>query len=100
MSIRHVVSWRLAAADAAQKREDAEAIKARLEGLRELIDGIRSLEVGFNALNADQNWDLVLVGEYDDAAALARYAVHPAHQEVAAFIRSVTTDRASVDYEV
>ena len=33
-----------------------------------------------------------------DTDALERYQVHPAHQEAAAFVRSVVTERAVVDY--
>lgn len=100
MTVRHVVTWRLSAAEDDLKSEHADAIRAGLQALPALIDGIRSLEVGVNSLNARDNWDLVLIAEYDDADALAHYATHPAHLNVAAFIRSVTSERASVDFEV
>jgi hypothetical protein len=36
------------------------------------------------------NWDVALVAEFADTAALARYQVHPAHVEAGAYVRSVT----------
>ena len=44
------------------------------------------------------NWDLVLIADYDDADGLAAYQTHPEHQKVAAFIRSVISDRTCVDF--
>jgi hypothetical protein len=41
-----------------------------------------------------------LVAEYDDAAALARYQVHPAHVEAGAYVKSVTAERMAVDFVV
>lgn len=100
MTIRHVVSWRLAAADPAAKAGHAAAIRSGLEGLPALVHDIRSLEVGVNSVPSDGNWDLVLIADFDDADALARYTAHPEHQKVAAFIRSVTDKRSAVDFEV
>lgn len=99
MTIRHVVTWRLAATDDTVKAEHAAAIRAGLEGLPGVVDDIRSLEVGVNDVPSDGNWDLVLIADFDDADALARYARHPEHQKVAAFIRSVTDQRSAVDFE-
>jgi len=41
---------------------------------------------------------VALVSEFADVEALERYQVHPAHQEVAAFVRSVVAERSAVDY--
>ncbi|MGN7969385.1 Dabb family protein [Microbacterium sp. 22296] len=98
MSIRHIVLWKLAADDADTRALHAEQIAEKLLALREVVTDIDHIEVGRNVVNPQSNWDVALVSEFADPAALERYQVHPAHQEVAAFIRSVVADRSSVDY--
>ncbi|SDO92687.1 Stress responsive A/B Barrel Domain [Microbacterium sp. ru370.1] len=98
MSIRHIVLWKLAADDADTRALHAEQISERLLALREVIDDISHLEVGRNVANPQSNWDVALVSEFADVDALERYQVHPAHQEVAGFVRSVVSERSCVDY--
>ncbi|KTS01500.1 MULTISPECIES: Dabb family protein [Microbacterium] len=98
MSIRHIVLWKLAADDADTRALHAEQIEERLLGLRDVIDEIEHLEIGRNVVSPQTNWDVALVSQFADADALERYQVHPAHQEVAAFVRSVVAERACVDY--
>jgi hypothetical protein len=96
MTILHVVSWKLAATDFAERAEHAAQITARLGGLVGVIEEIRSLRVGPDVVGG-ANWDIALVAEYDDEAALARYQVHPAHVEAAAYVKSVVAERMAVD---
>jgi hypothetical protein len=98
VSIRHIVLWKLAADDADTRALHAEQIEERLLGLRDVIDEIEHLEIGRNVVSPQTNWDVALVSQFADADALERYQVHPAHQEVAAFVRSVVAERACVDY--
>jgi hypothetical protein len=98
VSIRHIVLWKLAADDADTRALHAEQIEERLLGLRAVIDEIEHLEIGRNVVSPQTNWDVALVSQFADADALERYQVHPAHQEVAAFVRSVVAERACVDY--
>lgn len=98
MSIRHIVLWKLSADDADTRALHAEQIAERLLGLREVIDEIGHLEVGRNVAYPQTNWDVALVSEFADVDALERYQVHPAHQEVAGFVRSLVAERSSVDY--
>ncbi|WP_150958055.1 Dabb family protein [Microbacterium testaceum] len=98
MSIRHIVLWKLSADDADTRALHAEQIAERLTALDAVIDEIQHIEVGRNVVNPQSNWDVALVSEFADVDALERYQVHPAHQEVAAFVRSVVAERSSVDY--
>lgn len=98
MTIRHVVTWKLASTDAAERAEQAAAVKAKLESLVGVVPEIERLEVGVNVLAG--NFDLVLISDFADLDAVARYQVHPAHEEVAAYIRSVVDGRSAVDFEV
>ncbi|MGN6425627.1 Dabb family protein [uncultured Leifsonia sp.] len=98
MTIRHVVSWKLATTDETERAEQAARIKAGLESLPAEIPEILSLEVGVNALLPGDNFDVVLISDFADADALDRYVQAPAHQTVAAYIRSVTAARSAVDF--
>jgi len=95
--IRHVVLWKLAASDPEQKLRDVEGMRERLEPLVGVVPGLRSLAVGADTGWADGNWDVVLVSEHDDAAAVEGYQVHPAHVEAAGWVRTVVSERACVD---
>jgi hypothetical protein len=99
MTILHIVSWKLAATDPAEKAEHAAAMTARLGGLVGVVEEIRSLRVGPDVLGGT-NWDVALVAEFDDEAALARYQVHPAHVEAGAYVRSVVAERMAVDLAI
>jgi hypothetical protein len=99
MTIRHVVSWKLATTDEAERAEQAAEIKRGLESLPAVIPELRSLQVGVNALPGD-NFDVVLISDFDDVDGIQAYLDHPAHLEVAGYIRSVVGSRAAVDFEV
>lgn len=98
MSIRHIVLWKLAADDADSRALHAEQIAEKLLALRDVIEEIDHMEIGRNVAYPQANWDVVLVSEFADVEALERYQVHPAHQEAAAFVRSVVAERASIDF--
>ena len=97
--IRHIVTWRLASADPAQRAEDAAGIKSRLEGLRGLVPSER-IDVGVDLGETDGNWHVVLDSDFASRDDLAAYQTHPAHLEAAAFVRSVAEARSCVDYQL
>ena len=99
MTIRHVVSWKLGATDETECKAHAAGIKLRLESLPAVIPQIRFLQVGVNVVPAN-DFDVVLISDFDSVDDVETYQQHPAHLEVAAFIRSVVASRASVDFEV
>ncbi|MCI4656230.1 Dabb family protein [Cryobacterium zhongshanensis] len=93
-----MVSWRLAATEPAARAADAAAIVERLESLVGVVPEIRTLQVGTDVVG-NPNWDVVLIADYEDLDALARYQVHPAHEAVGAFIRSVVAEKSTVDVQ-
>lgn len=98
MPLRHVVTWKVAG-DSEEERERVKAeFRDRLLSLPSQIDVIRSFEVGLNNAGAADNFDVVLVSEFDDEDALQRYIQHPVHQEVVAFVRAHTSGRGAVDF--
>lgn len=100
MTLRHVVAFRLAAEDADTRAEQAAEAARRLNALVGVAPTLRAMSAGANTLFPGENWDLVLVADFDDAAGLAAYATHPVHEEVVAYIGSVRAERVAVDFEV
>ncbi|GAA1236632.1 hypothetical protein JOF42_001295 [Microbacterium phyllosphaerae] len=98
--IRHVVTWKLAAEDAEERAEQAAEVARRLNALDGVVPQLRSISAGANVAYPDANWDVTLVADVDSLAALEEYQVHPAHEEVVGYVRSVVASRVAVDFEV
>ncbi|MGA0568427.1 Dabb family protein [Rathayibacter sp. KR2-224] len=100
MPLRHVVTWKVKSDSEAERERLKAEFRDRLLSLPPQIDVIRAFEVGLNNAGASDNYDVVLVSEFDDEDALQRYIEHPVHQEVVAFVRANTEGRAGVDFTV
>ncbi len=100
--IKHIVFFGLVeTANGKSKAEHAIEIKKELENLKNLIPEIIKIEVGINHPDAPQsNYDIALYSEFASFDALNVYQEHPEHKRVAAYIGSVKSSRAAVDYEV
>lgn len=72
-------------------------MKSILEPLKDVIPGVISLQVVLNELDSSKS-DIALIGEYESVEALNNYTVHPAHVEAGKFVRSVTCNRACLDF--
>jgi hypothetical protein len=96
--IRHIVAFRLSATGE-ERLEDAAAAIARLSSIRELIPGVLSLAVQQDLGVVPGHWDFVLVSDHATYADLEAYQIHPAHVEAAAFVGSLVSERAVVDFE-
>lgn len=97
MPVRHVVIWSIRD-DISDVDEAFRQMASRLKALVGVIPGLVSLEVGRDLGDSDSNWDVVLVSEHESVDALEVYQQHPAHLEVAAFVRERVGTRAAVDY--
>lgn len=71
----------------------------QLESLPGRVPTLRHLEVGRNVVPSGRAYDLALITRFDDLAGMEAYQVHPAHQEVLAYMRTVIASAAAVDYE-
>ncbi|GAA1700087.1 hypothetical protein GCM10009808_17100 [Microbacterium sediminicola] len=100
MTIRHIVTWSMAADDPETRAAHAAEVVARLRALEGVIPSIRAMSVGVDAVYPEANADAALVADFDDVAGLEEYIHHPAHQEVVPFIRSVAAARMAVDLDV
>ncbi len=99
--IRHIVMFQFKPkADGRSKKENVVIAKDMLEKLQGVVPTLRSSYVGQNHELANQeNYDLVLVSEFESLEALQEYIVHPAHKKVGEFISKVREKRACVDFE-
>ncbi|MFP4697203.1 MAG: Dabb family protein [Eubacteriales bacterium] len=100
--IRHIVMFKFKEeVEGMKKTEIIEKAKIMIEELEKKIESIRFLKVGINSKEANQdNFDLVLVSDFDTMEDLNNYQVHPDHQIVVAFIKKVVESRACVDFEI
>lgn len=98
--IRHIVVWKLLAADEAQKSADRATIIEALEALPLAIQEIRALYVRPNSVDVPSNWELVLVVDFDSPSDLQSYRKHPAHQRVVQIVHPRVSQRAVIDFEI
>jgi heme-degrading monooxygenase HmoA len=98
--VKHIVLWNFAPEVRAEdKVEVGERIRGLLEPIRELVPGAISIQVVYQRLDSG-NRDVALISEFDSMEALQVYKEHPAHVEAGKYIRSVTCDRACMDFVV
>lgn len=81
------------------KAENIAKTKVMLEALVEKIEPLLSMEVGVDFNGSERAMDLSLISTFETKEGLSEYATHPAHLEVVAFIKEVTTLSKVVDYE-
>ncbi|OQX73611.1 MAG: stress responsive protein [Campylobacteraceae bacterium 4484_4] len=92
--VRHIVFFKLNENTPANK----EALREKLLTLKPHIGELKALEVGINFSESERAYDLALVSDFEDEAALKRYATHPYHLDVIAYIKEVCSDTKVVDY--
>ena len=97
--IKHVVTWKLKAEDAAGKAESFTAIAGALGALPPLISAIHSFHIGADLAETAGNWDVVMITEHESRAELAAYQAHPEHVKASAVPRELAANRTAVDFE-
>ena len=99
--IKHVVMWKLKDfAEGTDKKENAQKIKSKLEGLKDKIEEIKFIEIGININDSADSYDVVLYSEFDSLENLNIYRNHPEHLKVGELVSAVRLERKVVDYEV
>lgn len=97
--VKHIIIWTLKNDFSdAKKREAAQKIKSGLEGLSGKIPGMTEVKVNIDLLTSSSG-DVMLDTTFVDEDALKAYQVNPDHVAVAAYVRSVVSDRKCVDFE-
>ena len=92
--IKHVVMWKFKEGERENMHKFLNALKA-LEGE---IKELKSMEIGINT-NPKNNYDAVLISEFETMEDLEKYKNNPKHLEVSKFCKSIREERGSVDFE-
>lgn len=100
--IRHVCMFKFK--EEAQGRSKAENVaitKNMLDLLPEKIEYILSSQtyVGDSCQKSD-NYDLILISDFDSLETLEKYKIHPDHVAVGDFMRPVRISRTCIDYRI
>ncbi len=91
--IKHIVAWKMKDEVSAEQKAE---MKNRLEALVDQVSELRKIEVGID----EGNGTMSLYSEFATHEDLNLYQVHPAHQEVVAFVKPLVADRTVCDYEI
>lgn len=98
--VRHIVLWNFVEELSDEEKKAAGLkMKSLLEPIKELVPGAMEIQVVSNQL-ASSNRDIALISTFETVEALATYQNHPAHVEAGKYVRSVTCNRACMDYEL
>lgn len=93
--ITHLVTFKLTD----PSPEHLSHCKGLLDALVGEVPTLRSMLVGVNVVESPRSHHLGLVATFDDLEALSAYQVHPAHAEVADYLRANAQSIATVDFE-
>ena len=97
--VKHIVLWNfLETMSDTEKKEAAEKMKSLLVPIKDLVPGAVDIQVIANE-QTSSNRDVALISTFETVEALATYQTHPAHVETGKYVRSVTCNRACMDYE-
>lgn len=77
---------------------DIKHVEQALQKLPSVIDEIREFRVGRDIIQSDRSYDLALVSAFEDLSAMQRYQVHPEHQKVVDFVKTLTSSIVAVDF--
>lgn len=91
--IRHIVMWKFRPGTEKEQTQFLEGLK-QLQGV---IPQLLKSEVAVN-VGAD-NYDAILVSEFESLESLEIYKNDPRHKAVSALCKSIREDRVAVDYE-
>ena len=85
--IRHVAmfKWREGVAE-----EQKAAARDSLAALKESVPSVVEYTVGFDIERNPNNWDMVLVADFEDVAGLEAYFAHPVMNQASDLVASVT----------
>ena len=100
--IRHVCMFKFKDfAEGKTKAENAQITKDMLDKLPLTISYIKNslTFVGAESQKED-NYDLILISDFESLETLEKYKVHPDHVAVGNFMRPVRISRTCIDYEI
>ena len=91
----HIVTFKFK-----EENKKANIIQAKqmLENLMGAVPSLRSIDVGVNFVKSDRAMDLSLIATFEGKEGLDIYDMHPEHQKVVTFIKSVAEYSKASDY--
>ncbi len=96
--VKHIILWTLK--EEYRTEQIKSEMKTALEGLVGVVPGLLTMKIEIAPLPTS-NADVMLYSELTDEKALAEYAIHPAHVDVAnTKVRPFTATRTVIDYVV
>ncbi len=95
--LRHIVLFKFKEQN---KAENVAATKEMLDALPEKIAEIWHSETYVDIGEKQDNYDLMLVSDFENSQALERYIVHPDHKAVGEFMKPLRESRVCVDIEL
>lgn len=93
--IRHIVAWKFREGTEAQQEE----FLTKLAALYGVIPQIKSSTVARNVGPAD-NYDAVLISEFDSMEDVYAYRDDPRHVAVSALCKDIRVSRVAIDHEL
>jgi Stress responsive A/B Barrel Domain len=99
-AIAHIVTWRLNGTSAQERAEQAQRIMDAFKATQPLVPGLLRLDIGPNAIEAIDAWDLGAYMVFASRADLEAYQCHPSHLAIKALVGPMRSARAQVDFEL
>ncbi|MBQ4537011.1 MAG: Dabb family protein [Lachnospiraceae bacterium] len=97
--VKHIVLWNFVDSLSVEEKKEAGAkMKALLEPIKDKVPGTVEISVITNE-QSSSNRDVALISTFETLEALQNYQISPEHVEAGKYVRSVTCDRACIDYE-
>jgi hypothetical protein len=81
-----------------ENMDHAEEAGARLRQMKGQIPGLLDVEAGVDITRSGRSYELALITRHADQAGLDAYQVHPVHQAVLTYIKSVASGTVAVDF--
>lgn len=92
--VKHVVMWRY------KNKSDIKIAQDLLDGMKGKVPSLLNIETGVNYLDSPASYDLVLITEHKNQAALDAYQVDPLHEEVKVVLGKLDSERVVVDFDI
>jgi hypothetical protein len=85
--LRHVAMFRFKEDSTDEQKH---AARGRLASLMGQVPSLRAMTVGLDIRRNPNNWDMVLVADFDDKAGLEAYFANPIMKAASDYVASVT----------
>ena len=93
--IKHIVLWKFKE----NTEKERENFLERLLSLNGVIPEIKNAEIKRNVNMNGENYDAMLVSEFETIEDMEKYKVDPRHVEVSKLCKEIRISRAAIDYE-